>query len=50
VGVYGGRPVYLKDVAEVYQGAEEPASYVWMGTGPGASEKASSGRVLTRRP
>ncbi len=39
VGVYGGRPVYLKDVAEVYQGAEEPTSYVWMGTGPGASEK-----------
>jgi multidrug efflux pump subunit AcrB len=39
VGVYGGRPVYLKDVAEVYQGAEEPASYVWMGTGPGAPEK-----------
>ena len=39
VGVYGGRPVYLKDVARVYQGAEEPSSYVWMGTGPGAAEK-----------
>ncbi len=39
IGVYGGRPVYLKDVADVYQGPEEPISYVWMGSGPGALAK-----------
>ena len=36
---YGGRPVYLKDVAAVTDGPEEPASYVWLGTGPAAPEK-----------
>jgi multidrug efflux pump subunit AcrB len=36
---YGGRPVYLKDVAQVTDGPEEPASYVWLGTGPAAPEK-----------
>jgi multidrug efflux pump subunit AcrB len=36
---YGGRPVYLKDVAKVTDGPEEPATYVWLGTGPAAPEK-----------
>ena len=31
VGVYGGKPVYLKDVAEVVDGAEEPSNYVFYG-------------------
>ena len=39
VGSYGGRPVYLKDVASIADGPEEPSSYVWLGTGPGAPEK-----------
>ncbi|MEE4273448.1 MAG: efflux RND transporter permease subunit [Thermoanaerobaculales bacterium] len=39
VGAYGGRPVYLKDVATITDGPEEPSSYVWLGTGPGAPEK-----------
>ena len=39
IGVYGGRPVYLKDVARIADGAEEPTSYVWMGSGPAAPEK-----------
>ncbi len=39
VGVYNGRPVYLKDVAEIFDGPEEPSTYVWMGTGPAAPEK-----------
>jgi len=39
VGVYGGRPVYLKDVATVRSAPEEPTSYVWMGSGPAAPEK-----------
>jgi len=39
VGVYRGRPVYLKDVAAIVDGPEEPREYVWMGTGPAAPEK-----------
>lgn len=45
VGAIGGRAVYLKDVADITDGPEEPSSYVWLGTGPGAPEKdiASAG-------
>jgi len=39
VGVYNGKPVYLKDVAEITDGPEEPSAYVWMGSGPAAPEK-----------
>ncbi len=39
VGVYDGKPVYLKDVARIKDGPEEPTSYVWMGTGPAAPSK-----------
>jgi multidrug efflux pump subunit AcrB len=39
VAVYQGRPVYLRDVADVAAGPEEPSSYVWLGTGPAAPEK-----------
>ncbi len=45
VGIYGERPVYLKDVAEVVDGPEEPASYVWLGSGL-ASEKKDLKRGL----
>ncbi len=34
VGVHEGRPVFLRDVASIREGAERPQSYVWMGTGP----------------
>lgn len=33
VGVYGGRPVYLRDVAQILDGPEEIADYVFYGTG-----------------
>jgi multidrug efflux pump subunit AcrB len=33
VGVHAGRPVYLRDVAEIVDGAEEPSQYVFFGTG-----------------
>lgn len=33
VGVSSGRPIYLREVAEVVDGAEEPLSYVFHGTG-----------------
>ncbi len=39
VGVFTGRPVFLRDVAQVQDGADTPASYVWLGTGPAASDK-----------
>jgi multidrug efflux pump subunit AcrB len=37
VGLHGGRPVYLRDVASIERGPEEPESYVWMGMGRGAA-------------
>jgi len=48
VGVADGRPIYLKDVAEVRLGPEEPSTYVWLGSGPAAPEKGleSSGMDL----
>jgi multidrug efflux pump subunit AcrB len=36
VGARDGRPVFLEDVANVSVGPEQPDSYVWLGTGPGA--------------
>jgi multidrug efflux pump subunit AcrB len=39
VGVYGGRPVFLRDVAEIIDGADEPAEYVWMISGHAGEEK-----------
>ena len=39
VNVDGGRPVYLRDVAKITDGPEEPANYVFMGLGPAASQK-----------
>jgi multidrug efflux pump subunit AcrB len=37
VGVNGGKPVYLKDVAEVKDGTEESSQYVLYGSGGNAS-------------
>ncbi len=42
VGVFGGRPVYLRDVAEIADGAEEPANYVMFGQGVGEPESAKN--------
>jgi|Deesub1362B_J571_1020462.scaffolds.fasta_scaffold00355_4 multidrug efflux pump subunit AcrB len=39
VGVRNQTVVYLRDVAEVVDGPEEPASYVFMGFGPSSSKK-----------
>ncbi|NOS72380.1 MAG: efflux RND transporter permease subunit [Verrucomicrobia bacterium] len=33
VGVFGGKPVYLREVAEIEDGAEEPNQYVLFGSG-----------------
>jgi multidrug efflux pump subunit AcrB len=42
VGVSSGHPVYLRDVAEVRDGPEEPANYVLFGYGSGAKVKSAS--------
>jgi multidrug efflux pump subunit AcrB len=34
IGVTGDKPVYLRDVSHIEDGAEEPADYVLYGTGP----------------
>jgi multidrug efflux pump subunit AcrB len=39
VGVHDQKPVYLRDVAEVIDGPEEPTQYVFFGPGPAAEEK-----------
>ncbi|MDV3239941.1 MAG: efflux RND transporter permease subunit [Gammaproteobacteria bacterium] len=39
VGVHDGRPVYLRDVAEIRSGADQPERYAWFGTGPAAAGK-----------
>ncbi|WP_333655227.1 efflux RND transporter permease subunit [Dissulfurispira sp.] len=38
VSVFNGRPVYLREVARITDGPEEPANYVFMGFGPAAKE------------
>jgi multidrug efflux pump subunit AcrB len=39
VGVYQGNPVFLRDVATVDDGPEEPREHVWMMAGAGGEEK-----------
>jgi multidrug efflux pump subunit AcrB len=39
VGAFERRPVFLADVAEVIDGPEQPARYVWTGFGPSAAKK-----------
>jgi len=34
MGVFNGRPIYLKEVANIHDGPEEAANYVFMGFGP----------------
>ena len=39
VGVYDGRPIYLKNAAEIIDGPEEPSNYVLAGFGPASEQK-----------
>ncbi|RUM38639.1 MAG: AcrB/AcrD/AcrF family protein [Desulfobulbus sp.] len=50
VGVYGGNPVYLNEVATVVDGPEEPASYVLFGHGKGTPEEAAVTLSVAKRP
>ncbi|MGB5620480.1 MAG: efflux RND transporter permease subunit [Desulfobacterales bacterium] len=46
VGVHDGRPVYVRDVAAITDGPEEPDQYVFFGAGPAAAKKdIPSGRT-----
>ena len=38
VGSKDGKPTYLRDVAQVEEGADRPVNYVWTGPGAGVSE------------
>ncbi len=35
IGVHHGKPVFMTDVAEVIEGADQPNRYVWLGKGVG---------------
>ena len=39
VGVHGGKPVFMADVARVVDGADQPSRYVWFGAGAAAKTK-----------
>jgi multidrug efflux pump subunit AcrB len=47
VGVHAGRPVYLRDVARVRDGAEEPTQYVLYGSGEAVSRSAAEEPAVT---
>ncbi|MDX2176467.1 MAG: efflux RND transporter permease subunit [Candidatus Sumerlaeia bacterium] len=47
VGVYDGRPIYLRDVAEVLDGAGDPEQYVLFGRGAGTAEDADESAATT---
>lgn len=54
VGVFGGRPVYLREVAEIVDGAEEPSNYTFFGHGAARSsapdEEPSVTLSIAKRP
>ncbi len=54
VGVYDNRPVYLREVAEVLDGTEEPSQFVFFGTGSAAGgalrEQAAVTLSIAKRP
>ncbi|MBI5686662.1 MAG: efflux RND transporter permease subunit [Verrucomicrobia bacterium] len=47
VGVFGGKPVYLREVASIEDSAEEPAQYVLFGTGAALSTAAGEQPAVT---
>lgn len=47
VGVFGGKPVYLREVADVIDGAEDPSQYVFFGSGAARSGRADEQPAVT---
>jgi multidrug efflux pump subunit AcrB len=52
VGVHDGRPVYLRDVAEIVDGPREPADYVLFGGGAASPQEEEAAVTLSvaKRP
>ena len=42
IGIFNGKPLYLRDVTAIKDGPEEPANYVFMGLGPASEAKGIS--------
>jgi multidrug efflux pump subunit AcrB len=49
VGVFNNRPVYLRDVAKIEDGPEEPSDYVMFGTGTTNAQSAVTISVAKRK-
>ena len=49
-GVFEGRPVYLREVAEIKDGAEDPSQYVFSGNGAAANEQPAVTLSIAKRP
>ncbi len=47
VGVFAGKPVYLRDVAEIQDAAEETCQYVFFGSGAATSAAADEQAAVT---
>ncbi|HWP46643.1 MAG TPA: efflux RND transporter permease subunit [Candidatus Limnocylindrales bacterium] len=45
VSVANNRPVYLRDIAKIEDGPEEPTDYVLFGIGPASSQQSSESKV-----
>jgi multidrug efflux pump subunit AcrB len=50
VGVFGGRPIYLDEVAKVVDGPEEPADYVLYGDKDSEGPEAAVTLSIAKRP
>jgi multidrug efflux pump subunit AcrB len=48
VGLFGGKPVYLREVADIVDGAEEPSQYVLFGRG--VAEEPAVTLAIAKRP
>ncbi len=44
VGMHNGAPVFLRDVATIRSGPDQPSRYTWFGTGPAAGDKGITAR------
>src|SRR4051812_38679881 len=47
IGVFAGKPVYLREVAEIKDAAEEPSQYVFSGSGAAVSATAEEQAAVT---
>ncbi|MCC7374575.1 MAG: efflux RND transporter permease subunit [Verrucomicrobiales bacterium] len=47
VGVFAGRPVYLRDIAEIQDTADDPSQYVFFGSGAANSPQSKEETAVT---